>query len=405
MTGLDDIASKLFLSKDSGGGLFENPLFNFGMGLLANSGPTQLPVSFGQRLAAANDYAQQRGEAGLRNEMKRMELKSAKDQQALIDQLGSGDFPGLPPEMVPWLKAFPKATLPAVMASLFPDPSTQLQNKLTTLQIDQLSRALAAEAGSNTATTESAIGNINSIVDAAERLDENKSLFAPGGLVEQLGGLEAAAAGLSAMNASGFGTTFTDQAMRNVNDALTVQKATAALVTNLQQAAPTGSRSATAIQQLDKALGAGMPWPAKRRVVAQRLGEIISDVKARGAESEVANWDEVQALHERLIADDKRYTKGQPTTPPPLDVNKGIPDNAVKPAPNQSSVKQTKDTSRVLPKEERDRLVNELKDIANTPSFASEQAVYDAISSGLLQVPPEGVVIMLNGQRMRVEPQ
>lgn len=66
------------------GDQFNNPLLNFGIGLLSNSGPTTQPVSFGQALAAGARNMQVGQQQKLRNELIRDRLTRSKMQQDAI---------------------------------------------------------------------------------------------------------------------------------------------------------------------------------------------------------------------------------------------------------------------------------------------------------------------------------
>ena len=68
-------------------GLLGNPLFNFGTGLLAASGPSLQPVGFGQALAQAGQYTSQRQQQQLRLQAARDQIEQRRNQTQAREQL------------------------------------------------------------------------------------------------------------------------------------------------------------------------------------------------------------------------------------------------------------------------------------------------------------------------------
>lgn len=69
-------------------GLLGNPQFNLGVGLLSQAGPSLQPISFGQALGGAMNFATQREAQGLRLEAQRQALEANKRRQNAMTELG-----------------------------------------------------------------------------------------------------------------------------------------------------------------------------------------------------------------------------------------------------------------------------------------------------------------------------
>lgn len=69
-------------------GALESPLLNLGAGLLAASGPSTTPVSFGQALGSGVQFAQNAQQQNLRNQLVRSRLQDDSRRRSAVQQLG-----------------------------------------------------------------------------------------------------------------------------------------------------------------------------------------------------------------------------------------------------------------------------------------------------------------------------
>src|SRR5262245_511246 len=188
------------------GGLLGNlsPLTQFGFGLLAQSGPSLTPQSPWQAIGRAGMYMSEAQQQQMQNELIRQKLlesqRETQGQTALAEAVASGALPlpsGMKPEAAAALfKAYPEGATKAYLGTQFPQaltPSDQIALAKLGLDITKLkaetektTQATKAATGETLSQTTQTLGNIKSVGEISQRL-ENSPLFAPGGPVDQFG--------------------------------------------------------------------------------------------------------------------------------------------------------------------------------------------------------------------------
>jgi hypothetical protein len=317
-----------------------SPLTNFGLGLLAQSGPSLTPQSPFQAIGRAAQYTTEAQQQAMQNALYRQKLtegvREAAGQKALAEAIASGGIPlpqGMDKDQAAALfRAAPEAMTKAYAASVFPaglDPKDKVQMALVQAQLLKLQQEIGSTGGETVSEPVAQLGNISTIAESSERLDKAGSIFTPGGIIEKFGGLDSSAAILTGMNAAGVtdlpGGYKVNNLLKQVTDAQTVSKATAALAQSLQGASGASSRSAYALRNIQTALGQSMIWPAKRRILVQNLKVIFADTEAQpGLKDKIPGYDDAKNLYDKLSAQDEAFTKGggetgtatQAATPP-----------------------------------------------------------------------------------------
>jgi hypothetical protein len=300
-----------------------SPLTNFGLGLLSQSGPSLTPQSPWQAFGRAAQYTTEAQQQAMQNALYRQKLgesaREAAGQKALMEAIDAGKITlpeGVTPETAKTLFAADPGTAAKVMlGSLFPQAMSasdrvglltaqaQIANVLQTMQKTEQERKAATGETLGGATT--AFADIKGIGEASRRLEHAGSVFAPGGIIEKAGGLPYAPAALQALKAAGQDTS---EAELNVADALTIQKATASLTTQLQGQMP-ALRSNANLQNIQTAVAANTPWPAKRRQIVTSLDGLFADLKAQGLDTQLPQFADMVKFRDQLKEDDAAFTK------------------------------------------------------------------------------------------------
>jgi hypothetical protein len=307
---------------DTGGGLLgnalSNPLFNFGVGLLSQTGPSLTPQSPFRSIGLGLQYASQAQQEAEKNRLIRAKLAESAQQQAAQAKLENLAKTGALDNVVPGVKGDVLGSIlaadPSAASRLIPqaiDPATQVA--LAKMQFDIANTQAATEktqqettaaTGETLGTTTKAFEDITNIGGASERLSKSNSIVQPGGILSGKP-LEMYVGGLMAAKTAGMDV---DKQLSDATDALTIEKATASLTTQIQSQIPS-MRSNANLQNIQTAMATKMPWPTKRRVLVTSLDGVFADLKAQGLESKLPGWDKMQKLRDTWQAQDEAYTK------------------------------------------------------------------------------------------------
>ena len=106
---------------------FNSPMFNVGIGLLANSGPSTTPTSLGQGLARGLQFAQNAQQQNLRNQLVRSRLEDDARRRRASEQLGGLLSGGDNPTMGLLADIAPGAVAQGLLGQMFPRSTSTLQ--------------------------------------------------------------------------------------------------------------------------------------------------------------------------------------------------------------------------------------------------------------------------------------
>ena len=280
------------LGGPDGGGLAENYLFNLGTGLLAQSGPSLQPRSVGQSIGAASQYASQAQSQAQENKMRRAQLGLLAEEQAgrkaLQDWIAANPGASDADLMGAAMQFMPEMAIKSRLGSAL-SPSDQINLLTARMQLEAAMANSKAEMAATTTPAGVVARSVESLADTFDRAEVSDNPFAPGQMFSSSGLL--GQAGLTPENVSSLPnialSQFGDPAKIRAQaaDAISIDKDTAALSQSLQGLAAqagTGGRSATAIQQMQTALGGGnVPISVRRKVIAGALDTVIEDLEQK----------------------------------------------------------------------------------------------------------------------------
>lgn len=290
-----------------GGG---NPLFNLALGYLAQVGPERgaQRTSAAQRFGRAAAYASEAQQQAVQNELIRAKLleqqKALAREEKLTTLLGDTEPPpgsNISPALWKGLvAAAPAEAAKGLFGNLFMSP----QDRLATAQLAELTRKGTAETGETVGETVATLGNVKSVGDISETL-EDSPLFAPGGVIDQQGWAPVVGGVLRTAKAAGL--DIDQNLIDDANDLGILDKATQAMATNLQSVSANLSSSKYALQAVQQAVAAKMPWVAKREVLVTNLNAIFADIDEQGLGDKVPEYEEMKELRDRWAQQNEAY--------------------------------------------------------------------------------------------------
>jgi hypothetical protein len=127
-------------------------------------------------------------------------------------------------------------------------------------------------------------------------------------------------------------------AIDQATDLSILSKATISMATNLQTVSSNLPRSGMAMQAIQTAVAAKMPWAAKREVLVPNMKAIFADIDEQGLGSKVPDYDNMKKVVSEWERQAEAYSTrraeaeggapavaGGPPTPPPVVTPSGTP--------------------------------------------------------------------------------
>jgi len=286
MATIDEMRASMFPQPTGFGATLEDPVFNMGMGLLAAGQGGAQPSGWGQGLLGASQFAAERQNQTVQNNLRRQALGQAQQEQAgqaAMTQFMS-ENPDATPEMIKAkaLEFMPGPSSKAMLASMF-DPSLRAQAEALRLKNE------SADLGNQKAARELAVEKRAAKTDYQQLVGLNKALdfIADRPLAQRMlnspGMTAAATSGLSEDDLIGeltsqFGSVLTG--MDKAEQQRTLNVVAYALKTQANIAL--GSSAAVGAQaRAEKGLGQGFAIPVQRKIggqLQQQAEEYISSV-------------------------------------------------------------------------------------------------------------------------------
>lgn len=278
-------------------GLLGNPLVGAALGLLSTSGPSLTPkqpfAGLTEGLALSSRAQQEAQQNALVRQKLAENARETAAQDAFIKQIEAGQVPGIPKENAGLFRASPEAAIKGYVGTQFMDPATKSQMNLQAAQLNDLLSKHAADTGETVSQTVKTIGNVKSIGEISQRL-ENSTLFAPGGPVDQADAGPFVAGALKAARAAGLPVD--DKLIDQATDLSILSKATISMATNLQTVSSNLPRSGMAMQAIQTAVAAKMPWAAKREVLVPNMKAIFADIDEQKLGDKVPDYDNMKKV-------------------------------------------------------------------------------------------------------------
>jgi hypothetical protein len=169
---------------------FDNPLLALGAGLLAASGPSTTPVSFGQALASGLQAASQAQRQALLNQVARAQLTETARKQQAAEKLQGLLSGGLDSTSTPQLLGLLAQTDPerfsaALLGRLLPQPLSPLEQATLAKVNVELGQQQAANAAQRSALEDTAISAAAALnaLDTIEKIPGADALVINPGLV------------------------------------------------------------------------------------------------------------------------------------------------------------------------------------------------------------------------------